>query len=452
MNVSALTRLAGAIQTFRNGIALDEGWIDRQGMTETLARVRQRHPPPGVARIRQRDRVLARVTAYRHSGQVARPDEVFVLCRGAAWLDAQGQGILSDPALREKLLLLAATLTGRKLRLKAFRHLLFAYWSFPLYDATTPPEAVAGWQALRAWLRTRLAEIAGHPAQKPVWFQALAAHRHLLDDAPCAPFANALLNGRLDELQGAIDTLSIPVDSWVRQAAILAQVDAACARPDASFLALLPGLIDLAGLTPGETAVRITDPLARRILGRLLVRCSRLGEHAPQETLFRLAIDRIGNPWRQQPQWEVDVCRDDGNPCSTSREMVAGWLKDQVISGFFASGDRAAPRRELWQRYSVFMQALTRALPWGGRRDPALLASMGRFLVKVPQDVTATIEIYPWQMFVMRGGAKLLENDTADGMAVQRVLERCKPVASLDQGDMTECETTLRGLLFAVRG
>lgn len=427
MKSAALAALDDGLRFFREGFAPTPAWCEQQKMTDRLASIRSRHT--GGEHSVDRDRIMAAVNDYLLTGIVSRQEDVFSLCMGARWLDADGKGILADQALRGKLFTLAETLTGRTQRLKAFRNLLYAYWSFPLYDDTTPEAAIAGWKELRAWLKERYAVFSRHPARKPTWFNALAPYLHLLEENPCAPYADALLHGNMDALQRAIESLFIPAASWLKTEAVMTQIDAAARQSDEIFLKRLPDLLKMA---TGNAAIPVPGRVTQRAIARLVMRYAAQKQDEPHEDLFMLAVERIGNPWRQRSAWDALVCDEDGNPSSLSREMVNTWLKDRLIGAFFEDGGQEKSRSELWQRYSVFMQEISLASPWIDAQGQALVLRMGGFLTIVPKARNRPIEAYPWQAFFF-DGAKLLGEDRVDGGEVRNILAKRKPAIRASQ-------------------
>lgn len=440
--MSALAALADRLRGFRAGIAASPEWMGEPALGDVLGTLRVRHKRQ--ARAVDRARIMELVSRYLRTGQVAQPADLVGLGLGAGWLDADGQGILADRLLRRRLFDLAETAPGRPRRLRAFRSLLYAYWSFPLHDPATADEARAGWAELRDWLRRRHGEIARHPARKPTWFRVLAQHLHLLDENPCARYAAALLGGDFSELQQAIDCLFIPAGSWIKTEAVMAQIAAATALDDAAFRARLPALLRVA---VGEAGIRVGDAVTRRAVAALLMRYARLEAGDADEDLFLLALERIGNPWREQAAWDADV-RAGGEPCVLARAMLGAWLKDRIIGAFFADRGRADARSDYWQRYAVFMTGLALAGPAADGTAAALLLRITDFLVVVPQARDALIAAYPWPTVCKRGGARLLDRDEVDAAALGAAVARCEPVMRLGQDDPARCDAVLRRVLF----
>lgn len=428
MTSPALTALDEGLQTFRNGLSFTPEWAAASPMTAALALIRARHS--GEERHVERERVAEIVAEYLLTGVVFRQEDVFTLCIGAGGLDADGKGILGDRELRERLFTLAETVRGRARRLRAFRNLLHAYWTFPLHDDATPQAAIDGWKFLRGWLKERYATFNRHPARKPTWFTALGPHLHLLEENPCAPYATALLHGDFDELQRAIDCLLIPTGSWLKTEAVMARINAVVDLADAEFLAVLPDLLKLA---MGEAGVEVPESVAQRAVARLVVRYAGLQHYEPHPALFRLAVARLGSPWRGRAAWDALVCDGDGGPSSLAREMVGDWLKDRLIGEFFGDAGQPRSRAELWQKYAVFIQELALAAPWPDAQGQALLLRMADFLVVVPKYRDQPIEAHSWQVFYAAGGTRLLDQDDVDGASIRAILTHRTPAARARQ-------------------
>lgn len=439
MKSSAIAVLDEGLQTFRKRFSSTLEWEATQKMSDALALIRSRHQ--GAARSVDRERIMETVNDFLLSGDVLHQEDVFNLCLGAGWLDADGRGILADPELRGKLFTLAETLTGRAKRLKAFRNLLYAYWTFPLHDDATPQAAIEGWKELRDWLKERHTAFSRHPARKPGWFNALAPHRHLLAENPCAPYVPALLRGNFDEfdeLQRAAESLRIPANSWLKAEAVLAPVNAALHWPDQTFREFLPALLKVA---TGNASIEVPAGVTQRAIARLLVRYARQECYEPHEALFVDALAIIGNPWQRRATWDARVCDEDGSPCSLAREMVSDWLKERLIGAFFAGNRQFKQSLELWQRYSVFMQEIS--LIANGQ---ALLLRMGDLLVIVPKNRNQLIEAYSWQDFFADGGTRLLDGETVNGNEIHNILARRQPAIRAIQ----TFEETLKFLEFVI--
>lgn len=432
----ALAALDEGLQTFRAGLSVTGEWLPARTMGEALAELRERHRD--AARAADPRRIAMAVEDYLLTGMVMQRDEIYTLCLGAGLIDADGKCILADRELRERLFTFAETITGRSRRLRAFRNLLHTYWSFPRHDETTPPAAVSGWLALRDWLNERYAAFARHPARKPGWFNALGQHRHLLGEQPCAPYAATSVAGRFETLQHAMDCLHIPRHSWLKIEAVMAQIDAAAALPDDDFDLALPALIEL---TAGRAGIEVPGTMARRAVAGLVVRYAARRVYQAHPGLFGLAVELLGTPWRDRAGWDALVCDVDGNPSSLAREMVADWLKERLLGEFFGDGGRPGSRGEMWLRYSVFMQEISRLHPWREEGGEALLLRIGDFLLIVPRGVQQPVQLYPWQAFFTAGGTRLLES--GDGAQVEALLAQRKPLQQAAQapaGILKLCE------------
>ena len=431
-SVDAADNLARRLRPFSADLGAAKEWCAIGAMASVLQHVRRRHLRQRKRRQGdERERVLAVVSRYLLTGQVSSLTELMRLCAGSGWLNGSGsghgeaRGVLTDRVLRRRLFDLAATVRGRRSRQKAFRGLLQAYCAFPLHEDATPPEAIAGWYELRAWLRERFAAMSRHRTAQPVWFRMLETHRHLLDDHPCAPYAKALLRGNLEDLQRAVDALFIPSDSWLRVEAVMAQITEAASRPDRAFRAMLPALIQLA---TGQEALRLPARASKRALG-MLVRRYAMQEDVESETvavpgveLFELAIARIGEPNRDRAAWDELVVDTQGNPCSLTREMVSAWMKDTRITRFFAGAVRGGDRAAFWLLFAVLMDEVD---VW--HEESALRVKSGELGVVVPRELDAPVSVFAWRDLQMRGMqakvvARIGQHDIEAGKRVMRSL------------------------------
>lgn len=340
-------------------------WDEAQAMTPVLAEVQRRHDNPAGKAVSP-DRIAKAVAAFRADGRVGSFVELKHVCLGAATLDAAGDCLLADAALRDSLLSLAETAPTHRRQIKCFQCLLRSFWSFPVHGSEATAAASAGVALLRDWLARRYREIDASAGRKPTWFATLALHANLLGTEPCERYGPALLRGDAADLQLAVHGLAIPGDSWVKDEAVLAQLRAAAVLADADLIALLPQLLDIA---TGRAGIEVSDALARRAVALLVARYARCESVAVQEKLLDAALAVIGNPWLRRATWDAFVLEADDRPADHAREMVGSWLKHLLIGDFFrlhgADGDRR--RAAYWQRFDPFIKSL-----WIGLGTPAL--------------------------------------------------------------------------------
>ncbi len=354
--------MSGALDRLQYGVLAAFGahcrglWDEPQAMTPVLEEVRLRHDSPA-GRPVSADRIARAVAAFRATGRIAGFVELKHVCLGAAAIDAAGDCLLAEARLRDSLLLLAETVpTGRR-QIKCFQCLLRSFWSFPVHGAEAGAAARAGLDVLRAWLARRYAELDAATKRKPRWFATLAGHANLLGSAPCERYGPALLRGDAHDLQGAVDGLAIPGDSWVTDEAVLAQLRAAAALADADWTALLPQLLEIA---TGRAGIAVSEALARRGVALLVSRYARCDSVDAHEGLLDAALAAIGNPWLRRAAWDAFVLEADGRAGEHAREMVGSWLKQRLIGDFFrlCGGDRDARRPAYWQRFDPFIHSL----------------------------------------------------------------------------------------------
>jgi hypothetical protein len=408
------------------------------------------------------------VALFRATGRVPDLKELNYVCLAAGEVGADGACLLGDAALRTRLLQMAEIAPLRRNRLRLYRSLLRAYWTFPLHDPATPAAARAGWQVLRDWLAAHYASLARRTRRPPTWLAILGAHLDLLAAEPCARYAQGLLRGNNDELQAAIDALQIPETAWVKAEAVLAQLRLGTARPDRSFAALLPRLLDVA---LGEGGIAVDAALTRQGLALLLRRWAQCADYAPQPELFLHALDRLGAPWAERAVWDATVVDEQGKPCAMTREMVAAWLKDGLIDGFCRSHAGLSGQAELWKKYAPLIDELwvapglaataanfadfaacARYCALSSQNAPggALLLRLGARLALV-HGREARLEVCRWTDLPGDWIAQLRHAGRGDIAALTRLLARAPHVVRLDlreAGDEETFDGKLRGALF----
>jgi hypothetical protein len=438
-------------------------WDAAAEMTAQLDIIRRKFGGRGGERL-DADAMALALARFRAMGRVDDLKQLNYVCLAAGEVGADGACLLGDARLRARLLEMAEIAPLRRNRLRLYRSLLRAYWTFPLHDPATPAAARVGWQSLRAWLAARYENLARRTRRPPTWLAVLGAHLDLLSAEPCARYAQGLLRGNNDELQATLDALRIPETAWVKAEAVLAQLRLGAARPDRSFAALLPRLLAVA---IGAGGIEVDAALTRRGLALLLRRWAQCADYAPQPELFLHALDRLGAPWAERAVWDATVVDDQGKPCGTTREMVASWLKDSLIDGFCRSHGGAG-LAELWKKYAPLIDELWVAT--GRAADDAdfaacvrhcalqspgpgaLLLRLGGRLALV-HGRSLLLEVCRWSDLPGDWIAQLRAGGRGDLAALGRVLARVPHVVRLDlreTDDMDVLDGRLRGALFGV--
>ncbi len=296
------------------------------------------------------------VAAYRHSGRIVRFVDLKYSCYGAALPMPDGWCVLHDDKLRARLLLQVEDLEESRKRLRCFQALLSSYFSFARYDEQTLKTAHTGWEILRTWLAQQRTKFQNDGENKklrlPGWFSILIKHENLLTEKPCDRYGVDILNGDNSSLEEARQGLSISQDSWVMEEIVLSQMKASAHLGDTPFITHLDRLLKIA---QGETGVKVSVLLKRRAVAVLVGRYARCASKLEQPVLRDAAVNIIGNPWLKKTAWDAWVKKSDGQPDDEAREMINGWLTQQLLTDFFEllSADGQADQRRLnyWLRF-----------------------------------------------------------------------------------------------------
>lgn len=378
-------------------------WFDLRGIELAKEQVIRDHGSVSIEIDRRT--IMASVEDFRRIGKVTSFRELKYVCLGIGSMDARGWCILSDDRLRRTVIASADQQDAVHRKLRCFQALLAAYLSFPLGQADE--NAGAGWKELRSWLQRQRLVLLGKLDNTPQWFDGLNRHPQLLTDKPCDKFGQDLLRGDTSALNDARGSLAIEADSWVMEAAVLAQMKAAARLDDQSFKEALHTLIPIA---TGHAGVKVGDRLKVKCVALLVSRYSRSTAMPEHPALRDASVSVIGNPWLRKSNWDAHVLLDDGSPDRYAREMVFGWLKGRLIQDFFellsteGSGDRR--RLAYWLRFAPFVDDMWFALgPYAQIRNDASFREFrdrakGRLL-----DLEATTSDN--NAFVMRIGAYL---------------------------------------------
>ena len=360
MNQALSLLQMGLARSFSSGVKSPGAWSDATEIARARRRVLKDHC--GAAMEADPRSILAAISDFRRNGRVEGFRDLKYVCLGVGAVDAKGWCVLADARLRSALSQLVESQPSFHRRMRCFQALLSSYWIFPLNAKGTAPESVAGWLALRAWLRAEYARLSGKPDHKPPWFETLSKHIQLLSNQPCDKFGADLLRGDASSLNAAVEGLSIPKDSWVIDEAVFAQMKAGGALNDEAFKAQLPALLMIA---TGRSGVQVVEGLKIRCVACLVSRYARCSTRPEQPFLRDAATTAIGNPWLRRANWDAWV-RHNSAPDDQAREMVFGWLKGRLITDFFelltADGVNDGRRLAYWLRFAPFVEDMWFAL------------------------------------------------------------------------------------------
>jgi hypothetical protein len=349
--------------------AATENWGNPVMMSRALARVERNFTAPHVMSDSDRRSVAEAVLRFRNSRQLKNYQETKYVCIGASQ-EFSGWCLLQDPELREMLLQRSSVGSDRQ-RLKYFSCLLSSYWSFPRDAKETSAASRIGWVRLRDWLNAQRLYLDRSVESKPLWLSTLNDHANLLAEQPCKRYGQELLQGMSASLNEALENLDVSSDSWLRNEAIYAQMQAGAELADMQFQSCLPRLMDAAS---GKSEFRLSRSISIRCLALLVSRyaaCASTPEYIP---LRDATIAFIGNPWLHRATWDAYVVDSAGRPDDRAREMVNGWLKVRLIKDFFGllSEDRSVDERRLnyWLGFEPIIRDMWFALGADALSDP----------------------------------------------------------------------------------
>jgi EH_Signature domain len=323
-------------------------WGRSEAMSKELALLRARFGRPLAHRNTQS--VEQAILRYRRTGRLPGYRDIKYVCAGVA-TEFSGWCLLQDAPLLDELLRTAEVGSDR-LRLRYFSCLLHSYWSFPRDDARSSQASLDGWAVLRDWLAAQQRCLAASQKLKQPWFDTLNEHANLLTSEPCARYGQELLAGAGGGMNQAFERLGVPLDSWLREEAIYAQMCAGADQEDAAFKSCIPRLVEIA---IGRGPIRVSGDISKRCVALLASRYAACGSHPEIIGLRDAALGFIGNPRLNRAAWDADGLDKHGRPDSAAREMVDGWLKVRLIKDFFGllSEDRNVDDRRLkyWLRF-----------------------------------------------------------------------------------------------------
>lgn len=360
IEMSELIQLQSSLaQIFREALSAPTSWENPkavkklQSINQALDGVSPKPSTDSIAIILAEYRRTQSVTSYR--------DQKYV-CYGTALQMPDGWCVLGNEKLRDKLLADVEQLDETRRRFKCFQALLSSYFAFALYDEQTPEAAKTGWQTLRDWLARQRAQFQRESFKNkfrlPGWFAVLIEHENLLTATPCDRYGRELLRGDGNSIEDARKGLGIPRNSWVMQEVILSQMKAAVELRDNPFKDHLDRLLEF---VQGKSSLAVSELLKRRAIAMLVSRYARCASKPEHPVLRDAAVAIIGNPWLKRSAWDA-VKNYSEQPDVEAREMVNGWLKQRLITDFFAvlSEDGQADQRRLnyWLRFEPAIEDL----------------------------------------------------------------------------------------------
>ena len=351
----------GLSRSFAQAAKHPELWSGLRSMELAKERVIREHG--GAAMPADGRTIWASVMDFRRLGHAKTFRELKYVCLGVSVMDDDGWCILSEDRLREQVAKQVEEQVAIHRKLRCFQALLASYFSFPLGASDIDANAITGWTTLRIWLQRQRQQLITELDHIPPWFDSLARHAELLTGRPCDKFVPDLMRGDASALEEVMASLAIDRDSWVMEAAVFAQMQAAEKFNDQRFKEALPDLLKIA---LGKAGLKVGDRLRTKCVALLVSRYARSRATPEHSGLRDAAVDVIGNPWLRRPSWDAHVVNAAKQPDARAREMVFGWLKGRLIQDFFEllSEQDAGDTRRLayWLRFAPFVDDMWFAL------------------------------------------------------------------------------------------
>lgn len=304
-------------------------WGEPQAMSKALREIRH-DLASGEGGKPSLDMLQQSLRRFAQTQTVPNFTELKYVCYGAAVPLGEGSSRLIDrPPLFDRLLQLVE---NREAQAKQFRRcyqgLLNAYFGYEKYGVQTE-SGPSNWARLRGFLGSKLDGVrkgARQRGEPPQWVELLAAHRNLLGEEPCAPYASALLNGDTSGLRAVCEGLGIASSSWVWDDALMAYVHLVCDGSDPAFKRGLTGVLDLVN---ERLDLRLPSTLGTKATALAVSRYARCEDKPEHADLRDTSLARIGNPWLSRSAWAAHVNDE------AARQMIEGWLKRRLIKDFF---------------------------------------------------------------------------------------------------------------------
>lgn len=233
---------------------------------------------------------------------------------------------------------------------RCYQGLIASYFAYDGYSDTTPESGKENWEELRGFLGDRWPRISTGDLD-PDWVVCVNSNRQLFGHRPCDLYAHDLLRGDRTRVDQIRTLLMIDNASWFSRELVMGQLRSIVAETDSVFISRLS---DAIGLLMGNEVVR------DRGLSLILDRYAAMPSPQLSALLRDSAVSWWGNPWitSNRMRW--------GSVTDAAREMVADWLKLDLIERFFTllaeegTGDRR--RLEFWKRYVKVIEDMHFAL------------------------------------------------------------------------------------------
>lgn len=332
--MNALNRLAGLLKPSES----IKQFQPDAGMGKVLDQLRARLN--AVPAVPPSDRLREAVERFWVSKQFETFRDAYLVCFGLGLSHRLGGCLLDDPEHFQAVLVgIAPWRNQPRFFRRCYRGLMHSYFS----DGGGKTPHAQAWLALRTYLhqqRAGLVDQSGSAVQQPRWVEVVHEHSTLFTADPCARYAQKVFEGDRSEVDSVCGALGIGRDSWFQRDLFLAQIHHAVGLDDSAFGPQVSRLLGM--IEPNQV-------LRDQCLVLILDRYAALANPLLHPELRDTAVDWWRNPWlpSNAARW--------GGVTPKAREMVAEWLKRDVVQAFFAklAQDGAAdPRRvQFWLGY-----------------------------------------------------------------------------------------------------
>lgn len=233
---------------------------------------------------------------------------------------------------------------------KCYQGLVRSYFDYDGLGRDVPATGRRNWRQLQAYLGEK-AKLIRDSTVNPDWVGCALENKGLFSEAPCAAYAQDLLDGREDRVKSVRELLGITDASWFTRELVLSRLARACGLDHATFTKLVGRLIALLG---GNEVLR------DRGLQMMLDRYARVPQTPQHPGLKDYSVNAWGNPWlpSNEHRW--------GGVTEEARQMVGDWLKLEFIELFFTKlaqdGLSDTRRVKFWAKYVPLIENIHFAL------------------------------------------------------------------------------------------
>lgn len=289
------------------------------------------------------DRVVQAIRRFRDGNDYLDYRMMRLVTYGCCrWIETDQYAIVSDPlAIRRLCSSVASYADNPRALRRLYLGLLKSYFECERHAGWFSAGAQTGTEALRRYLAENKEATCGIlPTLQRL--EVLRTYPQLLEPDPGRHFARGWLAGQHEEFIWVTEKLEISGASWIASETVKAALTEACHKDDPSFKAYIPAFLSAA-------SDQRFQPIRDDIYEGLLTRYAAMPSPAPHPQLRDALIVAWKNPWmsRNDGAW--------GRVSEHARNLVAGWLKLELIHQFFEvlSEDGRQDRRrfEFWKSY-----------------------------------------------------------------------------------------------------